>query len=203
MLSYLPTSPPVTSLSIGQTSSIPPDPTDFKTNPKFITILQSVIAANATKDPNVQSQSAAYASQAGSSLGSGGFIASANHPSSYSSSSRRDRPSGVGTSTGKAAVGSGAGPTASQGGTGGGGRGGWVHVSDLRRPPDFGRIADPEDIFGSVEVDSHGNFIGETGNYQESGTYRVVTREGILGLSDFLREKLVQRLEELNEQGKT
>ena len=62
---------------------------------------------------------------------------------------------------------------------GGGGRGGWVHVSDLRRPPDWGRIADPEDIFGSVEVDSEGKFIGEDGNYQESGTYRVVTRDGM------------------------
>lgn len=62
---------------------------------------------------------------------------------------------------------------------GGAGRGGWVHVSDQRNPPDYGRIAWPEDIFGSVEVDGHGEFVGENGNYQESGTYRVVTREGL------------------------
>jgi len=80
---------------------------------------------------------------------------------------------------------------------GGAGRGGFVHVSDLRHPPDFGRIAEPEDIFGSVEVDGNGQFVGEKGNYQDSGTYRVITREGILGLTDFLRGKLVERLQEL------
>ncbi|GAB1216810.1 hypothetical protein ATERTT37_006029 [Aspergillus terreus] len=56
--------------------------------------------------------------------------------------------------------------------------------------------AGPEDIFGSLEVDSDGSFVGENGNYQPSGTYRIITRDGILGLSPFLREKLVQRLRE-------
>ncbi|OCL11205.1 hypothetical protein AOQ84DRAFT_361707 [Glonium stellatum] len=93
--------------------------------------------------------------------------------------------------------GQGAGGASQQGGMGGANKGGWVHVSDSRNPPDWGRIAWPEDIFGSVEVDGKGNFIGERGNYQASGTYRIVTREGILGLSDFLRQKLVQRLQEL------
>ena len=83
-------------------------------------------------------------------------------------------------------VGDGAGGASSQGGAGGGGRGGWLHVSDARAPPDFGRIAWPEDIFGSLEVDGQGVFVegegersGEVGNYQESGSYRVVTREGM------------------------
>lgn len=147
----------------------------------------------------MQSQAAAYASQAGSSLGSGGFLFPSKRPS-YSSADRRARSPGPGTGTGKATS-SGAGPTASQGGTGGAGRGGWVHVSDLRRPPDYGRIADPEDIFGSVEVDGDGKFVGEKGGYQESGTYRVVTREGILELSDFMREKLIVRLKELEREG--
>lgn len=59
----------------------------------------------------------------------------------------------------------------------------------MRHPPDFGRIPDPEDIFGSVEVDGKGQFVEETvdlangkrrrGNYQESGTYRIVTRDGM------------------------
>jgi hypothetical protein len=53
-----------------------------------------------------------------------------------------------------------------------------------------------------VEVDSEGKFVGEKGEYQESGTYRVVTRDGILGLSDFMRGKLVQRLKELEAQEK-
>jgi len=57
------------------------------------------------------------------------------------------------------------------------GRGGWVHLSDDRQVPDFGRIAWPEDIFGSVEVDARGEFV--EGGWQRSGTYRVVTREGM------------------------
>ena len=79
-------------------------------------------------------------------------------------------------------------------------------MSDVRRRPDFGRIADPDDIFGSVEVDGRGRFVGGEGGgprgaYQESGTYRVVTRDGILGLSDYLRERLVERLRELESSG--
>jgi hypothetical protein len=46
-----------------------------------------------------------------------------------------------------------------------------------------------------LEVDGQGNFVDGTGRYQPSGTYRVVTRDGILGLSNYLREKLVQRLQ--------
>lgn len=63
-----------------------------------------------------------------------------------------------------------------KGGAGGAGRGGWVHLSDRRNPPDFGRIAWPEDILGSVEVDGSGNVIGKV---QPSGTYRLVTNEGM------------------------
>jgi len=46
-------------------------------------------------------------------------------------------------------------------------------------------------------VDGEGKFVGEKGSYQESGTYRIVTREGILGLSDFMRGKLVERLRQM------
>lgn len=81
-----------------------------------------------------------------------------------------------------------------QGGHGSAGRGGWVHVSDLRRIPDFGRIAEPEDIFGSVEVDGNGQFVDGHGRFQPSGTYRICTNDGILGLTDFMRAKLVERL---------
>ena len=64
-----------------------------------------------------------------------------------------------------------------------------------------------------VEVDGEGGFVeGEdeggvastqsseegkgkvTGRYQSSGTYRVMTREGMFGLSPYLRGKLVERL---------
>ena len=84
---------------------------------------------------------------------------------------------------GGGAGGDGAGGASSQGGAGGGGRGGWVHLSDSRAPPDYGRIAWPEDIFGSLEVDSKGEFVmgedGTRGRWQWSGTYRIVTREGM------------------------
>ncbi|KAF2653582.1 hypothetical protein K491DRAFT_602525 [Lophiostoma macrostomum CBS 122681] len=99
-------------------------------------------------------------------------------------------------------AGAGAGPASKQGGIGGANKGGWLHVSDSRNPPDWGRIAWPEDIFGSLEVDGNGNFAESDGNYQPSGTYRIITREGILGLSPFLRERLVERLRELEKQQK-
>lgn len=34
----------------------------------------------------------------------------------------------------------------------------------------------PEDILGSVEVDGKGEIVG---NYQSSGTYRIVTNQGM------------------------
>jgi hypothetical protein len=100
----------------------------------------------------------------------------------------------AGANLGAVQSGNAAGGASDQGGMGSAGRGGWIHVSDQRNPPDFGRIAWPEDIFGSVEVDRNGEFVDGHGHYQASGTYRIITREGILGLSPFLREKLVQRL---------
>jgi hypothetical protein len=96
--------------------------------------------------------------------------------------------------------GDGSGAANHQGGMGGANRGGWIHVSDSRNPPDWGRIAYPEDIFGSLEVDGNGGFVGQNGNYQTSGTYRILTREGLLGISPYLRSKLVERLQELEEQ---
>jgi hypothetical protein len=82
---------------------------------------------------------------------------------------------------------------------GGAGHGGWVHVSDLRNPPDYGRIAWPEDIIGSVEVNSEGRF-SDGGGWQDSGTYRIITREGILGLTDFMRGRVVERLRMLEKE---
>lgn len=91
----------------------------------------------------------------------------------------------------------GTGAATHQGGAGGAGHGGWIHVSDARNPPDYGRIAWPEDIIGSVEVDGDGRFTDGTGRWQDSGTYRIVTREGILGLSEYMMGKLKERLTQL------
>ena len=75
-------------------------------------------------------------------------------------------------------------------------------MSDERYPPDFGRVAYPEDIFGSLELDGKGDFVDGTGRYQRSGTYRLMTHEGILGLSDYLRERVIERLKELDAQAR-
>lgn len=76
-------------------------------------------------------------------------------------------------------------------------------MSDQRNPPDFGRVAWPEDIFGSLEIDGNAKFVDGDGRYQRSGTYRVVTREGVLGLSSYLRGKVVEKLRELEGQMKS
>jgi len=73
--------------------------------------------------------------------------------------------------------GSGAGGANTQGGVGGGGVGGWVHVYDLRNPPPFGRVGDPGDIIGSMEVDGKGRVM--EGRYEACTAYRVVTNEGM------------------------
>jgi hypothetical protein len=176
LLTLLPTSNPSPSLALGTTSAIPPTTSSFRTNDRFVNILNSVLAQHAHEDKFVQGQAAAMASSGGT---------------SFFQARRRADDGSAGASD--------------QGGAGGGGVGGWIHVSDMRHPPDFGRIAEPEDIFGSLEVDGHGKFVDGHGNYQASGTYRIVTRDGVLGLSEYLKNKLVERLkvEEANEQNRT
>ncbi|KAJ5138449.1 uncharacterized protein N7515_003297 [Penicillium bovifimosum] len=179
ILSLLPSEPTNPDLAIGVSSQLPPTTDTFKENPKFLSIVQEVCSQYAHEDPDAKSQAQVMVSVAGANLSSGGVL--------VTGSRGRTRRSG-GDSSGGAS---------GQGGAGSGGRGGWIHVSDSRRPPDYGRIAWPEDMFGSLEVDSKGQFVGENGNYQPSGTYRIITRDGIFGLSPFLREKLVQKLREL------
>lgn len=162
ILSLLPTDPPSEHLAIGTTTSLPPTPDSFSENPRFLNILQSVIAKHAIEDPEVQAQAQVFVSTAGSQLGTGGAIFN-------------QRRSGRAQSFG----GDGAGGANSQGGVGGGGRGGFVHISDTRCPPDYGRIAWPEDIFGSLQVNANGELDGVDGGYQPSGTYRILTREGM------------------------
>ncbi|KAL2855217.1 hypothetical protein BJX68DRAFT_23991 [Aspergillus pseudodeflectus] len=182
ILSLLPSEPVSPDLSIGITSKLPPTPDSFRENPRFLETLQEVLSQHAHKDPDAISQAQVMVSTSGANLGSGGML--------MTGSRQRRRRGGTDLSSG----------ASGQGGAGSAGRGGWIHISDNRRPPEYGRIAWPEDIFGSLEVDGEGKFVGGTGNYQASGTYRVVTRDGILGLSPFLREKLVQKLREQESQ---
>ncbi|KAH7326276.1 hypothetical protein B0I35DRAFT_474938 [Stachybotrys elegans] len=182
ILTYLDSSPPVKSLSIGTSTAIPPTPQTFTENRQFLAILDEVVKEYGHLDEDVISQARALAAPGGFNLGSGG---------AFFSQQRSGRGGSRKQGAGGGAGGSGAGGASAQGGAGGGGRGGFVHLSDRRNPPDYGRIAWPEDILGSVEVDEGGNVVGKA---QPSGTYRVLTNEGILGLSPFLRQKLVERL---------
>ncbi|KAK4164823.1 hypothetical protein QBC43DRAFT_299966 [Cladorrhinum sp. PSN259] len=167
LLTYLDSVPPNPALAIGTTTAVPPTPQSFSSNPKFLSILNDVLAQNASQDPELQAQAQAFASPGGFT-----FIGNPN-------SSRKGKKETSGAS--------------GEGGAGGAGVGGWVHLSDSRNPPDFGRIAWPEDILGSVEVDGKGQIIG---NYQPSGTYRIITNQGMLGLSPFLEKRLIARLRE-------
>ncbi|KAL4881701.1 hypothetical protein BJY04DRAFT_56613 [Aspergillus karnatakaensis] len=177
ILSLLPSEPPSADLSIGVTSKLPPTPDTFRENPKFLETLQEVFTEHGHEDPEAISQAHVMVSTSGANIASGGVL--------MAGSRQRRRRGDLETSG-----------ASGQGGAGSAGRGGWIHLSDNRRPPEYGRIAWPEDIFGSLEVDGEGKFVGGTGNYQASGTYRIITRDGILGLSPFLKEKLVQKLRE-------
>ncbi|KAH8670973.1 hypothetical protein BX600DRAFT_234299 [Xylariales sp. PMI_506] len=166
MLSYLDTNPPTPSLAIGTTTSNPPTPQSFSENHGFLSILYDVLTKYAAQDPLLQSQAKAFAGPGGSTLGSGGAFFPQH----------RKRGNAAGLSAARGAGGGGGGGASAQGGAGGGGVGGHIHLSDLRNPPDYGRIAWPEDILGSIEVDGGGNIVGE---FQPSGTYRIVTNEGM------------------------
>jgi hypothetical protein len=170
LLSYLESEPPNSKIAIGSTTSIPPTPRTFTENTRFVEILNDVLEENAHNDQDLKAQAKAFAGPGGSSLGSGGIFFS-------QPSTRRDaKASSSRLSGGGGAGGTGAGGASAQGGAGGAGRGGYVHLSDTRNPPDFGRIAWPEDILGSVEVDGNGDIVGKL---EPSGTYRIVTNEGM------------------------
>ncbi|PTD02805.1 hypothetical protein FCULG_00009825 [Fusarium culmorum] len=179
-LSYLDKEPPNEHLVIGTTTQLPPTPQSFSENREFVKILDEVVSEYGHQDEDLINQARAFASPGGFNLGSGGVFSPQKRPDR--SGSRKQGARG-------AAGGDGAGGASAQGGAGGGGRGGYRP----KEPPDFGRIAWPEDILGSVEVDDAGTIIGKV---QPSGTYRILTNEGILGLSPFLQGKLVERLKQ-------
>lgn len=169
ILTYLKSDPPSKSVAIGTSTEMPPTPQSFSQNAKFMTILNEVISEHGHEDEDVTQQARAYASPGGFNLGSGGSFFNQQ-------SQQRRRGSSPKQGAGGGAAGSGAGGASGQGGAGGAGRGGFVHLSDRRNPPDFGRIAWPEDILGSVEVNGQGEVVGKC---DPSGTYRVLTNEGM------------------------
>ncbi|KAM0333089.1 hypothetical protein ACHAQA_001747 [Verticillium albo-atrum] len=177
LLSLLDSQPPNPRLAIGFSTKDPPTPQSFTENQSFLNILYEVLAEHAPQDEELVAQARAFAGPGGGGgLGAGGIFG-------VQQQSRRGNK--------KPSESTGAGGASGQGGAGGGGRGGYIHLSDSRNPPDFGRIAWPEDIIGSLEVDPEGTIIGKL---QSSGTYRMLTNEGALGLSPYLRGKLLERL---------
>lgn len=73
--------------------------------------------------------------------------------------------------------------------------GGWHHLID-RRTSYYGgmRIPEPQDILGSVEVDGEGK-VGK--GFMACESYRMVTNDGVVGLTEYLEGKLVERLREM------
>ncbi|TLS28737.1 hypothetical protein PpBr36_01865 [Pyricularia pennisetigena] len=187
ILTYLETNPPSPNLAIGTTTEVPPTPRSFSENPRFLSILNDVLKQHAHRDEGLRAQAKAFASPGGATLGSGGVFFPQQRRKN-----RGDGASAAGLGGGGGAGGSSAGGASAQGGTGGGGVGGWVHLSDVGAASRLCQVT-PEDILGSVEVDAEGNPMN---NFQPSGTYRILTNEGILGLSPFLRQKVIEKLKE-------
>lgn len=122
VLSLLPSKPSRPELAIGLTSQLPPTPESFKENPGFLNILHEVISKHAHEDPDNISQAQVMVSTSGANLSSGGVLLTGQK-------ARRRR-----------ATADSSGGASGQGGVGSAGKGGWIHVFDERRPPEYGRI---------------------------------------------------------------
>ncbi|KAG8737188.1 hypothetical protein FRC10_008474 [Ceratobasidium sp. 414] len=70
---------------------------------------------------------------------------------------------------------------------------GWMHVHDMRRFPESGRVGDADDIIGSVLVQK-GKINGET--YERMPSYRTCTGDGPIKLSSIMHERLINALED-------
>jgi len=64
---------------------------------------------------------------------------------------------------------------------------GWMHIYDQRNPPPLGRIPDTADIIGTVLV-NEGKLVPDT--YAPMPSYRMVTSDGVMSLTDSILRKL-------------
>lgn len=74
----------------------------------------------------------------------------------------------------------------------------FFHCHDLRCPPQYGRIAEVEDIIGTIRVAwneklRNGKII--QGSYEPNTMYRLVSTNGILQTSDYMGQKLLEACE--------
>ncbi|KAG8762787.1 hypothetical protein FRC12_008849 [Ceratobasidium sp. 428] len=72
---------------------------------------------------------------------------------------------------------------------------GWMHVHDMRRFPESGRVGDADDIIGSVLVQK-GKIKGET--YERMPSYRTCTGDGPIKLSSSMHERLIAALKDVH-----
>ncbi|KAI8802766.1 hypothetical protein BJ742DRAFT_777942 [Cladochytrium replicatum] len=68
---------------------------------------------------------------------------------------------------------------------------GYMNVNDSRVGPVWGRVNDPEDILGNVLI-REGKIL--PGTYQKFPTHRLVSNNGLVQLTDYLHEALLERL---------
>ncbi|KAK6530284.1 hypothetical protein TWF694_003646 [Orbilia ellipsospora] len=169
---------------LGTTTTIPPTPQTFTENPKFRQILMKVVSSHAVNDPEIIFE--AY----------GTWGAAMGVKQTMDKSLRRDRklhtdfagtPSHTSSDTVKE----------EEGGKGEGGDttpiGGFHHVVD-RRTPYYGgmRIPESQDILGSLQVDGTGKLLG---GFVECESYRIVSGDGVMKLTEYLEGKLREELE--------
>ncbi|KAF3922403.1 hypothetical protein AA313_de0204192 [Arthrobotrys entomopaga] len=178
---------------LGTTTTIPPTPQTFTENPKFRQILMKVISAHAIHDPEIIFE--AY----------GTWGAAMGVKQTVDKSLRRDRklhtdfagtPSATTTSSISTTSGS---DTAKEEKKEEGKEegdsipiGGVHHVVD-RRTPYYGgmRIPESQDILGSLQVDGTGKLLG---GFVECESYRIVSSDGVMKLTEYLEEKLREEL---------
>lgn len=122
LLSLLPSEPPKEDLAIGVAGKLPLAPDSFRENPIFLKILDQVLSQHAHEDPDSKSQALIMISTAGTNMMTGGFLTNRR--------GGRKRQAGGDYSSG----------ASGQGGIGGAGKGGWIHIADSRRAPEYGRI---------------------------------------------------------------
>ncbi|KAK6355810.1 hypothetical protein TWF718_000191 [Orbilia javanica] len=177
-LTYLPNSPPSQKLAIGTTTTIPPTPSTFTENPHFRTLLMSTLSTHAAKDPDLINE--AYAT----------WGAAMGVKESVAKGMKRDRKlhtESTGTPTTSATSGDDHKVDTTS-------IGGFHHVVD-RRTPYYGgmRIPESQDILGSLQVDGNGKLVG---GFVECESYRLVTADGVLSLTEYLEQKVKERVEE-------
>ncbi|EPS36169.1 hypothetical protein H072_10274 [Dactylellina haptotyla CBS 200.50] len=174
-LSLLKTTPPNPHLALGTTTTIPPTPASFTENSNFRRILMQVLKEHAVNDQDLINE--AYGTW-GAAMGVKQVVNKGLRRDRKLHTDSADTPSLASKAEENETV----------------SIGGFHHVVD-RRTPYYGgmRIPESHDILGSLEVSGEGKLIG---GFVECESYRLVTGDGVMQLTEYLEGKLKERLEE-------